>query len=83
MGFFKCSESKYEYKRTTISLYVPKHNMDHAPMPLSKLYSGKISKLNKQKKNLGAERKIKVGDEVRRVDFAKRKGNLAKGYKQS
>ena len=50
---------------------------------LSQLYSGKNSKLNKQKKNLDAEREIKVGDEVRRVDFAKRKGDLTKGYKQS
>ena len=50
---------------------------------LTQLYNDKDADLGKQNKRAGKEVEFNVGNTVRIVDFAKRKGELVKGFKQN
>ena len=70
-------DPKAEYK-----IYTPNELYKGDRATLRQLHDNKANKLGKQNKDVGViQDRVKVGDTVRLVDLAKRKGELQKGYK--
>ena len=68
--------------KATYKIYTPNELYAADRETLRKLHDNKENKLGKQNKDVTViQERVKVGDTVRLVDLAKRKGELQKGYK--